>query len=108
MPSKSSLCVIGCGVVLICAAILGVGISVAVIAKQDPSLISSGNVCPSVPTNVTSFSLEKDLLSQWHWKYSVANANGWSGFSRLKCTSYTYDAILSWINIIGLSGWQDC
>ncbi len=94
MPVYSSYDNSGCWiiaiVVIVCLSILGLGISVGVISQLDNKLINGDNICPQFP-NVTSFSMTKQLLSQWHWDYKI---NEFSGYARMKCPSVEYDSML--------------
>ena len=60
---------------LVALIILGFGISEIVILINGQKYVSRSTECAQFP-NITSFTAEKNLWSQWHWTYSFVEFNG--------------------------------
>ena len=77
-------------VTIILSIILGFGISIGVINKNNNNLISDSNICGSFP-NVTSFTMRKQFRNQWHWRYNIKE---FSGFGVIRCPTNEYDSLI--------------
>ena len=56
------------------------------IHKNDP-IASSNQECGLMPMNITSMTLTKQPLSQWHWKYDIDG----EGYVQMRCPTMRYD-----------------
>jgi hypothetical protein len=65
------------------------GISDSVIYSNYKHITDGSNACPTFPHNITSFSLEKQIFNQQHWRYNIQEFNG---YVQLMCPVTQYDA----------------
>jgi len=72
-------------------AMLSFGIAEIVIYKKSKETTSPSTSCPVFP-NVTTFSLEKQILSQWHWRYDFSDDLDVN--IQQSCPTTTHDSIL--------------
>lgn len=82
------------GIIVCILIFIGFGASVAAIYDEHQKLTKGSNNCPQFPANLTSFTLEKQLSSQWHWTYGISE---FSGSVQLLCPTTQYDTGL-WLD----------
>ena len=66
--------------------VVGLGISDAVIYGQSKKFTPDGDDCPMFPANLTSYTLDKQLLKQWKWQYNFPE---FQGFAQKRCPTVT-------------------
>jgi hypothetical protein len=86
MSNKTIYSIIGFGILIILA-IIGFGISEAVLYSNRHDYLGSSKTCPIFP-NQTYFKAEKDIWSQWHWTYQF---DGISATIEQMCPTLRHD-----------------
>ena len=88
--NKSDLIIYGIiSFIILC--IVGLGISVITIYQESQDLTDGSQVCQQFPANLTSYTLEKQIFSRWHWRYNILE---FTGYAELKCPTTKFDSVI--------------
>ncbi len=79
------------GTIVVFVVMVGLGASVAAIYDENQQLVrnSPSGECPAFPSDLHTFTIEKNRWAQWHWTFDIKETDGQV---RLLCPTSQYDA----------------